>query len=184
MLVYNMGLTPVKTLDGGGAWGSPLLSPSTPPLILAFSFWPPPPSLANSSAILFSTSFTSFDLDKTLRVLNSLLSSAKLEQFEEALAAEDRLLQLDQELAVEEVEQLDKAESIVLVEWHLDLWCFLCLQQQQQVCCPLPHFCEFLAVVAILTGSWLVGDSETVDGEIGGKSFTVQSCWSLLLLPA
>lgn len=181
-------LTPVKTLDEGGACGIPLLSPSTPPLLLTFSFWPwpisppPPPSLANSSAILFNMFFTSLDLDRARRVLDSL-SNTKFEQFEEALAAEDRLLQLDQELAVEEEEQLDRAESIIL-ELHLDLWSFLHLQQQQQVWCPLPPLCEFLAAVAVSAGSWLVGESKTVDGEIGGKSFTVQSCWSLLLLPA
>ena len=75
-----------------------------------------------------------------------------LEQSEDA--AEDRLLQLDQELVVDEEEQLDRAESIIL-ELHIDLWCFLCLQQQQQVWCPRPHLCEFcdrlLAAAAVLT---------------------------------
>lgn len=152
--------TPVKTLEGGGARGSPLLSPSTPFAL----FRPIPPIsslLANSSAILFNTSFTSLDLDRVLRVLDSL--SSKLEQSLTEEAAEDRLLQLDQELAVdleeqeEEEEQLESAESIIR-ELHLDLWCFfLYLQQQQQVWHPPSQSpCDFLpaavVVAAILAG--------------------------------
>ena len=119
---------------------------------------------------------TSTDLDSSLSELKSLPTT--LEQLQDD---DDLLLQLDQELEEVDREQLDRDESSIL-ELPLGLFFFLQLQQQPQ---PRPDLCEFCELTAdVNEASFASLAGEDAGSGIGGNSFTVQSCRSLLCLPA